>query len=199
MTIATHSRAVLAVVLPVLFFSSAGAASAQLHEGCFVSAFNRTARVQADGTTEVPDIDFAAPDGLVAAVASGTALISATNRATRVQADGTWVPQICLKSSLLITMQCRNETQVPWEWLEPNDRRAAWELKRPDQQVDRTSASRYTTASELVSLAPGHELSLTIPVTRWFGLHAPGSYRLRSASKMLLAPYKSSPTRSASR
>ncbi len=88
-------------------------------------------------------------------------------------------PQVCVKSSLLITIRCRNETKAPWEWVEPNDRRATWELTRPDQQAVRTSASRYTMSSELISVAPGHELNLSLPVTRWFALPSPGSYRLR--------------------
>jgi len=88
-------------------------------------------------------------------------------------------PRVCVSSSLLITIHCRNDAQTPLEWLEPNDRRAAWELTRPDKKVERTSASRYTTSTQLISVAPGNELSVTIPVTRWFALADAGSYFLR--------------------
>jgi hypothetical protein len=87
-------------------------------------------------------------------------------------------PQVCVNSSLLINMHCQNYTQDLWEWIEPNGQRTTWELTRPTKQVNSASESRYTMAPELISVAPGHELNLTFPVTRWFSLSAPGSYSL---------------------
>ncbi len=55
MTIALH-RATLAAALSALVLGSAGAVNAQLHEGCYVSALNRTALVQADGTWVLPNV-----------------------------------------------------------------------------------------------------------------------------------------------
>src|SRR4051795_6513379 len=88
-------------------------------------------------------------------------------------------PQACAQSSLFVTLSCRSESQKPLEWLEPNDSRVEWELKRPDGQVERTNVSRYSTSPELVSVALGNDLSLTLPVTRWFSIKIPGAYRLR--------------------
>lgn len=88
-------------------------------------------------------------------------------------------PQVCVNSSLLINMHCQNDSQALWEWIEPNGQRAIWELTRPTKQVNSASESRYAMASELISVAPGHELNLTLPVTRWFSLSDPGAYSLQ--------------------
>ena len=88
-------------------------------------------------------------------------------------------PQLCAQTSLSVTIRCRNESPSPLEWLETDNRRASWELTRPDGSSETAYRSRYSVGPRLLELPSGEELSVTAPLTRWFALADPGSYRLR--------------------
>lgn len=88
-------------------------------------------------------------------------------------------PQICVLTSLLATIRCHNETGNLMEWLDTNDQKAVWVLIRPNGQQETASNSRYSQASNLISMSPGKEAELSAPLTRWFSLRDTGTYRLR--------------------
>lgn len=88
-------------------------------------------------------------------------------------------PEACVKTSVGITVLCRNKSAQVIEWLDTNDPSGEWELTRPNGQRVVAYRSRYPVSPELVSLAPGQEVTMGLPLTRWFTLAEAGTYHLR--------------------